>query len=540
MAATTTDLRMSWLARGDAADAGAMVGSIAGDGDGRSALNFALAVFSLIALAVLARPAVTKLALLIRRKRVLQAVPLAPESVPILGHALTLMKNVPWDKFCEWARNESAPLVRINIMDKDLVLLDDPQLIKQVFQSRMSRYGKDTEFTYYPFMPILGSGLVTAEGPLWRKQRSMVSVHFRVEILDEIVGISKRAIDRLVERLEPLRGTGKPSNIAEEFRHLTLQVIGEAILSMSHEEADRVLPFLYLPIMEEANLRSLRPWREFIPNAQWFRHRRRIADLDAYIVGVLRKRWSERYPHAKLAATNGDGAGGAKTSLPVRDTIDRIMDDVAFMGGKWNAVVEKQLCYEVKTFMLAGHETSAAMLAWSLYELTQNPACLAKVREEADRVFPTDDAVPTKDEVEKMDYTYAVLKETLRKYSVVPTVVRVSKAEDDMHGYKIPPGTHMAILIQGVHHRPDIWPEPDKFKPERFLAPNVVKPYTFLPFIDGPRNCLGQHLALIEGRVMLAYIVKRFKFEPFSDKEGQKHATVIPIAPRHNMRMLVE
>lgn len=473
-----------------------------------------------------------RLASFARRKFVLRRVPKAPESVPVLGHALTLMRNVPWDKFCEW-KSKCGPVVRVNIMQKELILIDDPALLKQVFQSRMQRYSKDVDFSYYPFMCLLGTGLVTAEGKLWRRQRSMVSVHFRVEILDEIVGISMKGALRLAKKLEAIRGTGDHVPLAEEFRHLTLQVIGEAILSMSHEEADKVFPLLYLPIMEEANKRSLRPWREYMPNAEWFAHRRRIADLDAYIKGLLRDRWSRRYLDAA-------GDEGAKSALPAEDIIDRIMDDVAKYQGTFTSQVESQLCYEIKTFMLAGHETSAAMLSWALYELTQNPECMERVRREAEEAFPEDGTFPTKDAISKMDYTYAVLKEALRKYSVVPVVTRVTKEEDVLGDYKIPKGTTIGLLLQSVHHREDLWPNPDKFDPTRFLEPNKVAPYTFLPFIDGPRNCLGQHLALLEGRVILAYLVKTFKFKTLTDREGEKHSLVVPIAPATHMRMLVE
>lgn len=468
-----------------------------------------------------------RLVSLVRRKIILRKVPKAPESVPFFGHALTLMNNVPWDKFCEW-KASSGPVVRVNIMHKELVLIDDPPLLKQVFQSRMQRYSKDVDFSYYPFMPLLGTGLVTAEGHLWRRQRSMVSVHFRVEILDEIVGISMKGSLRLAKKLEAFRGTGKYVPIAEEFRHLTLQVIGEAILSMSHEEADKVFPLLYLPIMEEANKRSLRPWREYLPTPEWFKHKQRISDLDNYIKGLLRERWQKRYPDKS-----------AKSALPAEDIIDRIMDDVAKHQGTWNKTIESQLCFEIKTFMLAGHETSAAMLSWALYELTRNPDCLERVRQEALAAFPEDGSYPTKDAISGMDYTYAVLKEALRKYSVVPVVTRVTKQDDELGDYKIPKGTTVGLLLQSVHHREDIWPDPDKFKPERFLEPNKVEPYTFLPFIDGPRNCLGQHLALLEGRVILAYLVKTFKFQTYTENEGEKHALVVPIAPATHMRMLV-
>lgn len=185
---------------------------------------------------------------------------------------------------------------------------------------------------------------------------------------------------------------------------LTLQVIGEAILSLSAEESDRVFPHLYLPIMEEGNRRSLEPWRAFMPLPA-LTQRARVRRLNAYIIGVsesccfyvdatlllifpllntaglLKERWGKRQ-------------AGQKSVRP--DIVDRIMD--AIDPAEWGEAAQRQLCYEIKvrspcvaaqadvpltrstvcvqTFILAGHETSASMLTWSLYELSRNQVCV--------------------------------------------------------------------------------------------------------------------------------------------------------------------
>ena len=155
-------------------------------------------------------------------------------------------------------------------------------------------------FSYKHFLPILGTGLVTSDGELWQRQRLLLSGHLRVEILEDIVGIAQRAADRFLAKFERYEGTGEPVNLAEELRHLTLQVIGEASLSLSADESDSTFPYLYLPIMEEANRRVFEPWRAFLPTRTWFQHRERIKALNAYITGLLRERWAER----------GGGKGG--------------------------------------------------------------------------------------------------------------------------------------------------------------------------------------------------------------------------------------
>ena len=380
-------------------------------------------------------------------------------------------------------------------------------------------------FSYKHFLPILGTGLVTSDGDLWQRQRLLLSGHLRVEILEDIVGIAQRAADRFVAKFERYEGTGEPINLAEEMRHLTLQVIGEASLSLSADESDSTFPYLYLPIMEEANRRVFEPWRPFLPTPTWFKHRERIKELDTYIVRLLRDRWAQR----------GGGCGDAP-----RDMIDRIMDSLVKNGQHWTAAVEKQLCYEVKTFVLAGHETSAAMLSWAVYELQKNQAAQAQVIAEADRAMPVPGAVPEKAAVMEMDFTLGALKEALRLYSVVPIVTRVSGRDEKLGDTVVPRGTVVGVLIQGVHNDPENWEDPGSYRPERFTEGRKPKHFTFLPFIDGPRNCLGQHLALVEGRVVLGRLLQRFDFVPVDGRQGQKHPSVVPIAPLHHMVVTVE
>ena len=170
---------------------------------------------------------------------------------------------------------------------------------------------------------------------------------------------------------------------------------------------------------------------------------------------------------------------------------------------------------QLKTFILAGHETSASMLTWALLEVIQNKELLKIVRQEADNVFgPTKiqdlraERPINREKLRGLDVTEMCLKEALRKYSVVPIVVReTSKDVTLLEKHFIPKGTRVMILIQGVHSREDLWPDNHTFNPYRFTQ--KLKPFTFIPFIDGPRNCLGQHLALLETKIVLATLVQQ-------------------------------
>lgn len=469
-------------------------------------------------------------------QRVLQPIPKPPTpSAPLLkwvyklfGPVIPLYLGTPWEVMRGYLA-DSPPIVRLRIMLRPLVLVGSAAGLKRIFQTKQRLYEKDLDFSYYPFLPILGTGLVTADGDKWLKQRTLIGPALRLEILDDVVDIASEAVDRLSKKLSLAKGTSRPVNMEEEFRLLTLQVIGEAILGLHYDECDQVFPSLYLPVMEESNLRVLAPWRAWLPTPSWFSYKSRIRRLNSFIISLLRKRYSAK----------AIGEGPEKP-----DVLDRILTAVRERGEKWSKELETQLCYEIKTFLLAGHETSAEMLTWTLYELTQHPDALAKVKDEAVQAFGHNERQVSRKAVEVMDYTVSALKESLRKYSVVPVVVRHLVADDEIEGYKIPAGTTVVCHLQAVHHT---WWKPDAWRPQRFMPngeydsfPEDIRPYMFVPFIQGPRNCLGQYFALLEARVVLALLVKRFKFRTVRRDAGETHPHVIPVGPRHGMHMLVD
>ncbi|KAJ9506750.1 hypothetical protein QJQ45_013291 [Haematococcus lacustris] len=529
----------------------------------------------------------------LRIQRGLSSVPRAPGYNWLLGHVVPLLTCAykgkgAWDVMEEWIKMR-GPIVRYRILNTQGVAVCDPAALKRVFQTGQKVYNKDLGLSYKPFLPILGSGLVTADGELWQKQRLLIGPALRTDILDDIIPIARNATERLCKKLAGQRGTGQPVDVEEEFRLLTLQVIGEAVLSMEPEECDRVFPQLYLPVMEEANRRVLRPYRMYLPMLpEFWRFRWRMAELNNFLINYFRS-GSEA---ADLVGDRGAGAPqsfkgqgptsveGAGTEAPdpfsaaglvaagagqqeqqeqqeqgsrmrhrieafdemapapgiqigkpmllpsqacpapqgqrwtarrkgvVRarpDILDRVMESLEASGSVWSSGLETQLCYEIKTFLLAGHETSAAMLTWSVYEMSQNPAVMEQVRAEGAAVFGKLAAgqQPPRREVDSMTYTLAVLKEALRKYSVVPVVTRTLAADDELHGHKLPRGTMVACILQG------------------------------------PRNCLGQHMALLEARVVLGMLAAAFTFTAARPDQGCRHPTVIPIGPIKGMHMLL-
>jgi len=729
-----------------------------------AALVVVAALCSLLAATALST-FLTGLANFLRVRRGLQGIPRAPGGSRLLGHVLPLMQGTPWDVMEDWVRETSAFARRgggsgaegagagagegkaslasaasavppaasslgppcpdgmcvATVGHRKLLVVGSARAAREIFQTKARRFSKDLDFSFKPFLPILGTGLVTASGGLWQSQRLLIAPALRVDILEAVPRIAVAAAERLARKLEaalaaaaaaggeegeaaaaaaalaaaaaasagdeggapkgsgargdvspasvmlsPASRAGSAASLAgsaaaaaaaaaapppplssladaeavvdmeEEFRLLTLQIIGEAVLSLPPAECDRVFPELYLPVMEEANLRALRPWRALVPGEARRKYARGIRALDAYIRALLRERWAERKARseARAAAAAAAAAAGkvddddASPPPPPAEERDDILETmlaaIEHRGEGWSHALETQLCFEVKTFLLAGHETSAAMLTWSLYELGRGDArlpesakvaagaaagaagedccfavrdagaaaALARVRKEAESVLKLSSSplksssapvIPSREAAEDgFDFSLACLKESLRKYSVVPVVTRVAAQDTELCGRKVPKGTYVAICIQAVHNNTveaaGGWKSPGSWEPERFLpggeaetmpdsAPvekkasasssghggegeeggeegegellQGLRAFNYLPFIQGPRNCLGQYFALLEARIVLARLVARFDFVKATPGGARRHPAVIPTGPEGGMPMRV-
>ncbi|GFQ89197.1 cytochrome P450 4C1 [Trichonephila clavata] len=177
---------------------------------------------------------------------------------------------------------------------------------------------------------------------------------------------------------------------------------------------------------------------------------------------------------------------------------------------------------EVDTFMFGGHETTAMSLSWTLYCLGHNPEIQQKVQEELDDIFGSViDRNIVREDLTKMKYLECVIKESLRLYPVIPFIGRECNEPFRVLGHTVPAGSLCLILICELHLDPESFPEPEKFIPERFLPENRVgrHPYAYVPFSAGPRNCIGQKFAMIEEKIVLANILKKFRVTSLDPKD---------------------
>lgn len=523
-------------------------------------VSLATDVFWIGLIAVVALALFHLIQILLQFRRIdyyLAAIPSPKGSLPLLGHALKLMGAEPWLKMRKWAA-EAGTMVTFNVTGTRVVYVNDPKLLKRVLQTKQKIYRKDLEFSYKHFLCLLGQGLVTSEDEKWRKGRMFLSHALRYDLVKEVPAVALPGVHRLISLIHDARALEEPIDMCEAFRHLFLQVIGELVLSLDHADCDAIFPKLYLPVVTESNKRVWSPWRQFMPWLKGWQDRRRgLNDLNKELSALIKRRWALRQKEAQNPTA---------TSSRRQDMLDYYMSQIPDL----DKTAELQLRDEIKTMLLAGHETSAATLTWSLFEVLSNPELARVLRREHEQIFGhlKVNEPPSLEDIKRLRWTPSVIREAMRKYSVVPLVMRVA-SEDDVipaaeSGYDtdlvIPKGARIMVGIDGVHHRPDLWPNPDEFIPERFLdyVPDiasatagtnangeVIDPYAYIPFIQGPRNCLGQHVSFTEMQIILSYLCSELvdgktgnlthSFVLHPSKAGQRHEYEIPVCPKHGL-----
>jgi cytochrome P450 len=198
---------------------------------------------------------------------------------------------------------------------------------------------------------------------------------------------------------------------------------------------------------------------------------------------------------------------------------------------------DEELCDEMMTLLLAGHETTATALSWTFHRILENANVHARLLEEIHRVVGTGGLAP--EHVQRLEYVDATIKETLRLNPVIPDVGRRLAKPMRIGGVDLPAGVAVAPCIYLTHRRPDVWPDPLRFDPTRFVGkrPN---PYEFFPFGGGVRRCLGMAFSLYEMKVVLAQVLARVELAAVPGYRVRLVRRSITFAPSEGMPVVVQ
>ncbi|HEX7240777.1 MAG TPA: cytochrome P450 [Longimicrobiaceae bacterium] len=384
-------------------------------------------------------------------------------------------------------------------------VVSHPAGVEHVLRTHQKNYRKPGRFSA-PVAALIGRGLLVNESDSWLRQRRLMQPVFHRQRLAGFVDEMAEAAAATAARWEGFARTGETVDVMGEMMRFTLRVVGTTLFSADVSRgADRVGPAVNVAlehISRRMNLPVSLP--EWVPTRRSRRFAAAKRVLDEMVYAPIRERRAD-------PAARRDDLLGMLLEARDADTGERMGDE--------------QVRDEVLTLVMAGPETTAASLSWTWHLLARHPEALRALRTELDRVLGG--RPPGLDDLARLPYTRAVFDEALRLYPPAWGQPREAVAEDVVGGYRIPAGSLVVVCQWVTHRRPDLWDDPDRFDPERFLGERAarVPPFAYYPFGAGARQCIGTHFALMEAQVALATLAQRFDVRPLPGREPEPDPT---------------
>jgi cytochrome P450 len=398
-----------------------------------------------------------------------------------------------------------------------LFLLHHPDHARHILRDNPGNYVKGMGLA--EAKAVLGEGLLTSEGANWARQRDLANPFFSRRQMDPYASAVAGATECALERWRSSVEAGRPVDVAAEATRLTLDVLGRTLLhaDLSGPIADRLSACLAIATRWAVRrATALVRLPAGFPSRSNVRFRRAVRDLEEIVGEIVEKREQRD-----------------RTEPPDDDLLSSLLREQDPTEG---SEARRRFLGALTTFLLAGHETTAATLAWSCHLLALHPEAQSRVREEACAVLQASRS--SFQEVGALAYTRMVVEESLRLFPPVWMIPRRAIAADEIAGYSIPSGSDLLISVYTLHRHPAFWPEPERFDPLRFSPERASEraPYSYLPFGTGPRSCVGSSLGLLEATLSLAIIARRYRLEPVAG-ERVVPEPLLTLQPKNGLRL---
>ncbi|KAB7499154.1 Cytochrome P450 4d2 [Armadillidium nasatum] len=372
----------------------------------------------------------------------------------------------------------------------------------------------DKTVDYEAMQPWLGTGLLTSSGKKWQHRRKMLTPAFHFKILEDFVEVFNQKSSKFVSNLLE-KADGKPFNIFPFITLCTLDIILETAMGSNINVQETPNLDYVESIYEMGRLvtdRQSRPWLQigFVFKLLGYARRQEkcLKILHSFALEVIKERRRERNMVRMNKIEFDDDVLGKRKRLAFLDLLIESSEQKETLS-------DEDIREEVDTFMFEGHDTTAVSLNWTLYLLGRHPEAQNRVHEELDCIFGNSERAATPSDIREMKYLECCIKESLRLFPSVPVFGRGLKDDLIIDGHVVPKGTNAIVLTYRLHRDPEHFPEPNSFRPERFLSENSVRrnPYAYIPFSAGPRNCIGQKFAMLEEKVVLSTFLRKFRVE---------------------------
>lgn len=439
---------------------------------------------------------------------------------------------------------EHGSVYKLAFGPKAFVVVSDPIVARHILRENI--FGYDKGVLADILEPIMGKGLIPADLDIWKQRRRVIAPGFHALYLEAMAKVFTECSERAILKFEKLLegehlhgGKTIELDLEAEFSNLALDIIGLGVFNYDFGSVTKESPVIkaVYGTLFEAEHRStfyIPYWK--VPLARWIVPRQRKFHSDLKVINDcldgLIKNAKETRQETDVEKLQQRDYQNLKDASLLRFLVDMRGADVD----------DRQLRDDLMTMLIAGHETTAAVLTWAVFLLAQNPSKMKKAQAEIDSVLGQGRI--SFESLKKLEYIRLIVAESLRLYPQPPLLIRRSLKSDSLpggykgkkDGHSIPAGTDIFLSVYNLHRSPYFWDRPHEFEPERFLVPRnsdiegwsgfdpsrspgalypneIVADFAFLPFGGGPRKCVGDQFALMESTIALTMLLQKFDVE---------------------------
>jgi cytochrome P450 len=384
-----------------------------------------------------------------------------------------------------------------------------PGTIQRVLLDNAANYAKP-DIVRRLLGPTIGEGLLSSDGPLWREQRRIVAASFTPPAVDQMIPIFARAATEATESWDP----SGPVDLAAEATATTMRIISDSLFG------------------GDPRLTSPEAMRHIAAALEAFSEKRIQALLRLPLVPMTAKGLAGRRGQAFLRETlsqvvhdrSGDGAPD--------DFLARM---IAALHERFDPAQAHALAVDnAATFYLAGHETTANAVTWTLFLLAEQPELQEQAAEEAANAL----AASEEDLPDRLPLLRRILEESMRLYPPVPRMDRQAVAADELDGHGIAAGDIVSIWPWLVHRHKHLWEDPDAFDIGRFTPEKRRHRFQYIPFGGGPRMCIGARFAMAEALTILSHWISRWRLSPIPGR-AVRASGMVTLRPARGLPLLL-
>ncbi|KAL1548076.1 cytochrome P450 714C2-like protein [Salvia divinorum] len=426
--------------------------------------------------------------------------------------------------FLEQWRKQYGQMFTFSLGNLQVLYVSDPNMVKEITTTTSQDLGRPA-YQQKTFGPLLGQGILTSNGAIWARQRKIMAPELFMDKVRGMMSIITESADTVVntwkQEIEANNGEVLEIAVDSYMKRFSGDIISRACFGSNYTKGHDI--FLMLGALQE--LVSKKTMSVGLPGLRYLptKSNRKIWGLEkeirASILKLVKEREEAGY-EKDLLQTLVEGAKGTYSTSSAMDQF--IVDNC-------------------RNIYLAGFETSAISASWCLMLLASNPEWQKRIREEVEQVCQGQ--VPDVDMLRKMKQLHTVIQETMRLYPPSPTLAREVSKDMKIGSVHVPKGVNVWTMVATLHTDREIWgPDALQFKPERFqngISGACKNPNCYMPFGFGQRVCVGQHLAMMELKYLMALIISNFSFT-LSPKYVHKPEMTMMIEPKHGVHILIK